>query len=254
MADARRAPSVDDGLPSRSGEEWYETACCHSGLAGLAGSGVSAVEGHSEADRAMGLIRKAIGIGYRDFDAYRTEAALGPLRDRDDFRLLTQATWPCRPTRLPRRVERPESGGAPAAPSAGRCALRHPARYSPSWTQATTARSDTYSSPAFLLRSGPAGRCSGCVVRTGSRTGRSLASRESARQPSSGRGSHRTVTVASRPSHLRAHLTRPTGVIPTPANGATVRARASDTARFDLIDPSSFRRVKRDRPRSFRRA
>jgi hypothetical protein len=34
-----------DGLPSRSGEEWFELACCHAALEGLAsqaGSRVSA--------------------------------------------------------------------------------------------------------------------------------------------------------------------------------------------------------------------
>ena len=36
-ADARRALALYDGLPSRSGEEWFEPACCHAALAGLAG-------------------------------------------------------------------------------------------------------------------------------------------------------------------------------------------------------------------------
>jgi hypothetical protein len=52
-------------------------------MAGLAGSGTSA-----EADRAMELLRRAVAMGYRRADALRTEATLGPLRDRDDFRLL----------------------------------------------------------------------------------------------------------------------------------------------------------------------
>ena len=36
----------------------------------------------------MESLRTAVGMGYRDRDAYRTETALGPLRDREDFRLL----------------------------------------------------------------------------------------------------------------------------------------------------------------------
>ena len=36
----------------------------------------------------MTLLSKAAGMGYRDRDAYRTEAALNDLRDRDDFRAL----------------------------------------------------------------------------------------------------------------------------------------------------------------------
>ena len=87
-ADARRAILLYDSLPSRSGEEWFETACCHAALAGLAGSGVSAAEGASEADAAMAELRKAAAMGYRSPDAYRTKDALDPLRGRDDFRLL----------------------------------------------------------------------------------------------------------------------------------------------------------------------
>ena len=90
-ADVRRAVALCDGLPSRSGEEWFETACAHAALAGLAGqagSGVSAAEASSEADAAMALLHKAVGMGYRNADAFRTEDALDPLRDRADFRLL----------------------------------------------------------------------------------------------------------------------------------------------------------------------
>src|SRR5262249_5268880 len=42
--DVRQALGIWDGLPARSGEEWFATACCHAALAGLAGrdgSGVS---------------------------------------------------------------------------------------------------------------------------------------------------------------------------------------------------------------------
>jgi hypothetical protein len=36
----------------------------------------------------MALLRKAVAMGRRSPDAYRTEDALDPLRSRDDFRLL----------------------------------------------------------------------------------------------------------------------------------------------------------------------
>ena len=36
----------------------------------------------------MDLLRRTVGMGYRNRDAFRTEAALGPLRGREDFRLL----------------------------------------------------------------------------------------------------------------------------------------------------------------------
>ena len=90
-ADARRALGLCDGLPSRSSWDWYETACCHAALAGLAGRGspgLSAAEAAVEAEAAMGLLHKAVAMGARDLALFRSEAALDPLRDRADFRLL----------------------------------------------------------------------------------------------------------------------------------------------------------------------
>ena len=90
-ADARRAMALWEGLPSRTGEEWFETACAHAalaGLAGLAGSGVSDAEAASEAEVAMTLLRRAVAIGYRSPKVFRTEDALHPLRGRDDFRMM----------------------------------------------------------------------------------------------------------------------------------------------------------------------
>ena len=90
-ADVRRALELFDGLPYRQGEQWFETACCHAtlaGLAGLDGAGVSAAEGEAAAAQAMGLLRKAVDMSYRGGATYRTEDALDPLRNRPDFRLL----------------------------------------------------------------------------------------------------------------------------------------------------------------------
>ena len=92
-ADARRAIAVWEGLPSRTGEEWFETACARATLAGLAGrdgAGVSAAEGKAEADQAMALLRKAVGMGYRDPVAVRTDSALDPFHQREDFQKLVQ--------------------------------------------------------------------------------------------------------------------------------------------------------------------
>ena len=89
-ADARRALFLFEELPSRTSEDWWETACCHAmlaGLAGINGAEVSAAEGNAEADRAMALLRKAVGMGYRDA-AFRTESTLDPLRQREDFKEL----------------------------------------------------------------------------------------------------------------------------------------------------------------------
>jgi tetratricopeptide (TPR) repeat protein len=127
VADARKALLLYDELPKKSGEQWYETACCHAALAGLAGSpgtGVSAGSGPSEADVATDLLRRAVGMGYRDRDTFRTDAALASLRDREDFRLLLMdlafppepfatARWPVRGTDAvgcAKRQQRPTRG------------------------------------------------------------------------------------------------------------------------------------------------
>jgi eukaryotic-like serine/threonine-protein kinase len=44
-------------------------------------------EVEAEAEKAMGLLRTAVDLGYRSA-AFRSEDALDPLRSRDDFRLL----------------------------------------------------------------------------------------------------------------------------------------------------------------------
>ena len=65
-----------DGLASRSGEERFETACCRTALAALAGgngAGVSPAEGKAEADQAMALLEKAVGVGFRNATVFRTE-------------------------------------------------------------------------------------------------------------------------------------------------------------------------------------
>jgi hypothetical protein len=90
-ADACRALALYDGLPSRAGEEWFETSCCHAALADLAGrdgSGVSAADAESEAGKALALLAKAVTMDYRNPHPYRTESAFDPLRDRPGFREL----------------------------------------------------------------------------------------------------------------------------------------------------------------------
>ena len=89
--DVRRALEMWGGLSSRTGDEWFETACGHVALASLAGrggSGVSAAGATSESDAAMAMLRKAIAMDRRDLTAFRNEDALDPLRDRVDFKLL----------------------------------------------------------------------------------------------------------------------------------------------------------------------
>jgi serine/threonine-protein kinase len=91
VADARRAAALFEGLPSRSGREWYERACCEAVLANTAVSpaaGTAAGAGEAAADQAMALLRRAAAEGYRNAAAFARELALDSLRGRDDFRLL----------------------------------------------------------------------------------------------------------------------------------------------------------------------
>jgi hypothetical protein len=91
VSDLRRAVALLDAQTSPSGEICFESACAHAALAGLAGqasSGVSAEERQSKAARAMDLLHQAVAMGYSNPEQYRTDDALNPIRNRDDFRLL----------------------------------------------------------------------------------------------------------------------------------------------------------------------
>jgi hypothetical protein len=90
-AGARRAIALFEGLPSRDGREWFWLACARATLAAAAGrdgAGPSAAEAPGLADRAMNDLRSAAAAGYRNLAVYRYEPSLGPLRGRDDFKLL----------------------------------------------------------------------------------------------------------------------------------------------------------------------
>jgi serine/threonine-protein kinase len=88
----RRAAGLLEALPHLGAGDLFSLARARAALAGLAGaegSGVSASEGRSEADRAMDALRRAVADGYHDPDEVRTTSDLDPLRARPDFRLLT---------------------------------------------------------------------------------------------------------------------------------------------------------------------
>jgi tetratricopeptide (TPR) repeat protein len=90
-SDTQRAMQLLDGVPERLAWEWFETACCHatlSALAGREGSGVLVADGPAEATAALAVLKKAVGMCYRDPKAFRTETALDQLRERDDFQKL----------------------------------------------------------------------------------------------------------------------------------------------------------------------
>jgi serine/threonine-protein kinase len=69
----------------------YNLACGHATLAGIGtipGSGMSAVEGQAEAERAMHWLHRAVVRGYRNIALMRRDHDLDPLRSRPDFQLL----------------------------------------------------------------------------------------------------------------------------------------------------------------------
>jgi tetratricopeptide (TPR) repeat protein len=90
-ADWRRTLATYEAMPPRPPEMLFVEASCHAMLAsvaGQAGSGIPLGERPTEAGRAIEILRRAAATGFRDVRRYRTESALEPLRDRDDFRLL----------------------------------------------------------------------------------------------------------------------------------------------------------------------
>ena len=89
-ADWRRAIALYEGLPPRSSDVAVFEAGCHamlSGLADIAGSGLTASDRTGEADRALAILRAVLAAGFRT-PALATEAALAPLRTRPEFPLL----------------------------------------------------------------------------------------------------------------------------------------------------------------------
>jgi serine/threonine protein kinase/tetratricopeptide (TPR) repeat protein len=106
-ADTRRALGFLNGMPTRDAHEWFETACCHATLSALAsreGSGVPAADRPKEAELAIELLKKAIGLGYRNPGTYRLETALDALRDHENFQKLMaklEAKTPADPGKQP---------------------------------------------------------------------------------------------------------------------------------------------------------
>jgi eukaryotic-like serine/threonine-protein kinase len=98
--DWRRAIVLYEELSRRSGETAVFEACPHamlSGVAGLAGSGMTASDGAIEAQRALDILRTVIVTGYRG-PGLRTEPALDPLRGRPDYQaLMMDLVFPTEP-------------------------------------------------------------------------------------------------------------------------------------------------------------
>jgi tetratricopeptide (TPR) repeat protein len=89
-ASFRRAIALMEQLPMTTPRNLYLSACCHAQLAGVAaqsGSGLTAEQGAAEAERATATLRKAYARGF-GAARLRLDAALDPLRQREDFRKL----------------------------------------------------------------------------------------------------------------------------------------------------------------------
>jgi eukaryotic-like serine/threonine-protein kinase len=87
----RRAIATAERNRSSDGEALYVVAECRArlgGVAGTAGSGLSAALGAAELDTAMVALRRALAGGYRNVPWMKRDPDLDPLRDRPDFRLL----------------------------------------------------------------------------------------------------------------------------------------------------------------------
>jgi eukaryotic-like serine/threonine-protein kinase len=87
----RDAIGILEGLASPTSGTVYDLACSQSLLSGLAsdaGSGLTAAEGHAEADQAMKSLRRAVAAGWKDSAHMRADTDLDPVRNRPDFRAL----------------------------------------------------------------------------------------------------------------------------------------------------------------------
>jgi tetratricopeptide (TPR) repeat protein len=87
----RRAIEICKPIPAGDLTSDTIAACCHASsaaLAGLAGSAISPAQGEVETTRAMTILAGAMARGLRHVDWWMSEAALGPLRNRPDWKLL----------------------------------------------------------------------------------------------------------------------------------------------------------------------
>jgi serine/threonine-protein kinase len=87
----RQAIGILRGLPASGPDDYYNQACYHARLAGLAGasgSGITPEEAGTEADRAMEYLRRAASTGFRIRSLVAMDRDLDPLRSRADFQIL----------------------------------------------------------------------------------------------------------------------------------------------------------------------
>ena len=77
---------------------WHPDRLARADVHGLSERRVASGDGEEEAGTAMGLLRRAADLGYRNVYAFRTESALASLHHRPDFRsLLMDLAMPAEP-------------------------------------------------------------------------------------------------------------------------------------------------------------
>jgi tetratricopeptide (TPR) repeat protein len=98
-ASLRRAAAILERItPMLEPRDRYNLACVHAQLAAIAampGSGMTAADGRTEADRAMHWVHLTVATGYRNVALMQKDHDLDPLRSRDDFqRLMMDLSMP----------------------------------------------------------------------------------------------------------------------------------------------------------------
>jgi tetratricopeptide (TPR) repeat protein len=88
----RRSIAELESLERPTPVDIYDIGCTRSLIAGAAaeaGSGLTALEGRSEAERAVALVRRAVQAGYAEYAWIRQgDPDLKPIRSRPDFQVL----------------------------------------------------------------------------------------------------------------------------------------------------------------------
>ena len=109
LEEARR---VFDSIGQPTSLDLYNTACVYAGLSALAGPGNASPNPPGRealADRAMGLLKRALSTGMTDFALLDRDHDLDPLRGRPDFRaLILDRGFPRDPIANPSRLASPE--------------------------------------------------------------------------------------------------------------------------------------------------
>ncbi len=98
----RRAIDELEKLEKTTPVDIYDIGCCRSLIAGASaerGSGLTALEGRAEAERAVALVRRSVQAGYAEYAWIRNgDPDLKPIRSRPDFqRLMMDVVFPADP-------------------------------------------------------------------------------------------------------------------------------------------------------------